>query len=358
LQQGLRQYALGRGAAVRGWIDWLAEHDPLNGGVAVFGAWLYLFSGQAADADRLARIAERAPQDVTLPDGSTLRAWIRMLRAAMALDVEDMRTDAETALELLAPNSQFRPTAAYLLGSAKLHQGDLDAADRHLADAVELGATLGASTAVAIASATRAIIATRRGRWQDATALLEKSSSVVRAAHLRSYSTTALTHAVQARLAIHNGDPRIARESTKAAEHLLPLLTHALAHLAIQTRLELTRTYVALGDIGAATDRLVEAGELLRSARGFASMQDEAEELSATVAQIRSSAPADLGLTAAELRLLPHLATQQSFREIAETFFLSIHTVKAQVTSIYRKLGASSRTQAIERARSLGLLPD
>ena len=70
-----------------------------------------------------------------------------------------------------------------------------------------------------------------------------------------------------------------------------------------------------------------------------------------------SCAPAALGLTAAELRLLPHLATQLSFREIAEAFFLSSHTVKAQVTSIYRKLGTSSRTQAIERARSLGLLP-
>jgi hypothetical protein len=31
--------------------------------------------------------------------------------------------------------------------------------------------------------------------------------------------------------------------------------------------------------------------------------------------------------------------------------------VKAQVTSIYRKLGVSSRTQAIDRGRTLGLLP-
>ena len=35
---------------------------------------------------------------------------------------------------------------------------------------------------------------------------------------------------------------------------------------------------------------------------------------------------------------------------------LSRHTVKAEVTSIYRKLGASSRDQAVMRARDLGLL--
>jgi LuxR family maltose regulon positive regulatory protein len=156
---------------------------------------------------------------------------------------------------------------------------------------------------------------------------------------------------------MHDGDPRAARESTKAAERLLPLLTRALAHLAIQTRLELIRACVALGDVGAATERIAEVRELLRSGHGFGSLRGEAEELSTTVDEIRSSAPAALGLTEAELRLLPHLATQLSFREIAEALFLSIHTVKAQVTSIYRKLGASSRTQAIERARSLGLLP-
>ena len=62
-------------------------------------------------------------------------------------------------------------------------------------------------------------------------------------------------------------------------------------------------------------------------------------------------------LTAAELRLLPLLATQLSFPEIAGRLFVSVHTVRAQVTSIYHKLGVSSRTQAIGRARDLGLIP-
>jgi LuxR family transcriptional regulator, maltose regulon positive regulatory protein len=61
-------------------------------------------------------------------------------------------------------------------------------------------------------------------------------------------------------------------------------------------------------------------------------------------------------LTAAELRLLPMLSTHLSFPEIAEEMFLSRHTVKSQAASIYRKLGASSRSQAVTRSRNLGLL--
>jgi DNA-binding CsgD family transcriptional regulator len=61
-------------------------------------------------------------------------------------------------------------------------------------------------------------------------------------------------------------------------------------------------------------------------------------------------------LTSAELRLLPLLATHLSFRELGERLYLSRHTVKTQAMSIYRKLGASSRSEAIQRAREAGVL--
>ena len=43
-------------------------------------------------------------------------------------------------------------------------------------------------------------------------------------------------------------------------------------------------------------------------------------------------------------------------REIAAEMYLSPHTVRAQGKSLYRKLGAASRGQAVARARELGLL--
>jgi len=59
---------------------------------------------------------------------------------------------------------------------------------------------------------------------------------------------------------------------------------------------------------------------------------------------------------AAELRLLPLLTTHLSFREIAERLYVSRNTVKSQAISVYRKLDASSRSEAIERAVALGLV--
>ena len=63
-------------------------------------------------------------------------------------------------------------------------------------------------------------------------------------------------------------------------------------------------------------------------------------------------------LTAAELRLLPLLTTHLSFREIAERLYVSRNTVKSQAISVYRKLDASSRSEAIERAVELGLVDE
>ena len=63
-----------------------------------------------------------------------------------------------------------------------------------------------------------------------------------------------------------------------------------------------------------------------------------------------------VGLTRAELRLLPLLATHLSFREIGARLYVSRNTVKTQAISVYRKLGVSSRSDAIEHAVRLGLV--
>jgi LuxR family maltose regulon positive regulatory protein len=62
------------------------------------------------------------------------------------------------------------------------------------------------------------------------------------------------------------------------------------------------------------------------------------------------------GLTPAELRVLPLLSTHLSFREIGKRLFVSRNTIKTQAISVYRKLGVSSRSEAVARARELGLV--
>ena len=100
-----------------------------------------------------------------------------------------------------------------------------------------------------------------------------------------------------------------------------------------------------------------EIDQLLKRRPGLGTLTGEAEVLRARLAQERgSSIIGASALTAAELRLLPLLSTHLSFPEIGQELFLSPHTVKSAMKAIYRKLGASSRSQAVTRARELGLL--
>ncbi len=61
-------------------------------------------------------------------------------------------------------------------------------------------------------------------------------------------------------------------------------------------------------------------------------------------------------LTDGETRVLHYLPTNLSAREIAGKLYLSVNTVKTHQRHLYQKLGARSRTQAVEQARALGLL--
>jgi LuxR family maltose regulon positive regulatory protein len=63
-------------------------------------------------------------------------------------------------------------------------------------------------------------------------------------------------------------------------------------------------------------------------------------------------------LSERELEVLRLLEQGASNQEIAKDLMLALSTVKSHVRNILSKLGASNRTQAVKRARTLGLLPD
>jgi ATP/maltotriose-dependent transcriptional regulator MalT len=104
---------------------------------------------------------------------------------------------------------------------------------------------------------------------------------------------------------------------------------------------------------------LLEVADLLTRSEGFLDTtaangkeRSHGEDLETIHFRIRLAA----SLTAAELRLLPFLATYLSFQEIGERLYISRHTVKKEAISAYRKLRVSSRSEAVERAVELGLI--
>jgi len=63
-------------------------------------------------------------------------------------------------------------------------------------------------------------------------------------------------------------------------------------------------------------------------------------------------------LTPREMEVLQLVATGDSNQAIANKLVVTVRTVKKHVTNILGKLGVSNRTQAVARARALGLLSD
>jgi DNA-binding CsgD family transcriptional regulator len=67
-------------------------------------------------------------------------------------------------------------------------------------------------------------------------------------------------------------------------------------------------------------------------------------------------AVASLGISPRELVVLKELAAGRSNKEIARRLEVSPNTVKTHVARLYEKLGAERRTDAVNRARELGII--
>jgi LuxR family maltose regulon positive regulatory protein len=207
----------------------------------------------------------------------------------------------------------------------------------------------------ALVLAEQCSVAAECDNWPEVTALAERAVTIVEAGRLDTYWTSALVYAWATRAALHRGDISQARFYLGRVSRLRPLLTYVLPVVSVQALLEMARSYLTLADPGGAGAVLAQAHDILQQRPDLGVLPGQAEQLRSRLATIQAGAVGASSLTAAELRLLPLLSTHLSFREIGERLFVSSHTVKTQAYSAYRKLGASSRSEAVARMRELGL---
>jgi len=125
----------------------------------------------------------------------------------------------------------------------------------------------------------------------------------------------------------------------------------------IDVMLRLTRVLIDLGDLGAATALAGEAAVLLRS------LPAGAEALEARLGRLRrliTGPPRPQALpeplTDREVAVLQLLQGTLSLREVAGQLHLSANTIKTHAQAIYRKLGVSTRRDAVTRGREAGFL--
>jgi DNA-binding CsgD family transcriptional regulator len=119
-------------------------------------------------------------------------------------------------------------------------------------------------------------------------------------------------------------------------------------HKGLPQPFELARTLLAMGIIRRRAKRKREARQSLGQA--LAIFQELgaalwADRTRAELGRIGGRAPSPAGLTPTEERVAELVAEGLTNREVAGSLFLSVKTVEANLTHIYRKVGVTSRRQ-------------
>jgi LuxR family maltose regulon positive regulatory protein len=356
----LATYEAGQMSTVQRWLSALGrsaveEYPPL----AVLAGWMAVLSGDAADAQRWAAFLDTASFDLVPVDGTASfdSSWA-MLRATLCrAGPTQMATDASFAVAAEPPWSPFRGLALLMDAEANLLLGDGDRAAALFEELCSVAGPLTDADNIVISKSELAVLAMDDGRWAKAGADLEYALTLVDDLRLDDYAVSVLTFAAAARLALHRGDQHDVTRQLARAMRARPFCTFVLPWIAVRARLQLAKVYLASADQAAARYLMLEIDDILRQRPALGVLVDE---VSAFRGVLNSDAHQPIGgespLTPAELRVLPYLQTHLTIREIGVRLFVSRNTVSSEMRSIYRKLGATSRDDAVQRATAVGLL--
>jgi LuxR family transcriptional regulator, maltose regulon positive regulatory protein len=349
----------GRRATTRAWFrrfgdDALRERPWL----AILAAWEALGAGDVASSERLADIAELGTFDGRPPDGTaSFESGRAMLRASMCrAGADDALANANLAVDLERAGSPWRDFSLWQLALALRTKGDRQGADEALADAVVAARSTGNVGLTYCLVGHRAQLAADRADWTAAAALVDEDDELAASANIEGYLSSAPARAAQARIAIHHGDIEGARLGLAQAMSLRPLLTAACPGLAVESLLAFAQAHLAIGDAAGARTLLAQAGQVIRSRPDLGILPREVAALRATIASLPIGVAGASSLTASELRVLALLPYYLSFKEIGERLGVKATTVKTHALAIYGKLGASTRSEAVDLAVDAGLL--
>ena len=356
---GLATYQTGEMATLQRWLAGLGDarieaYPPL----AVLSGWMAALSGQAPEADRWAKIADASRFDDVPADGTASFPSTRaMLSAAMcAGGPEQMMADAALALAQEPLWSPWRDLALSLVGEAHLLAGRVREAAPFFAEASERAAQTGNADVRVRSDTHLAMLAMADGDWSRGARLIQGALDLIEENRLEDYATTLLTFAAAARLAVQRGDKVSAERELTRAMRARPVSTYVMPTVAVRLRLHLATTYWSIGDASTARHLVHEIEDVLLRRPDLGVLVDRFASLRTLVTGNSPGAPGRPPLSPAELRLLPYLQTHLTIPEIGARLFLSRNTVSTEVGSIYRKLGVSSRSEAVDQATTLGLL--
>ena len=308
--------------------------------------WAECLSGRRREATTTTAVVEGllgSADDAPLPDGfSSARASLATMQAIFSWgDVELGYSQAQRAVELEGPTSAWRPVVCWSMGLNHLFRGQFAAADAWFVEATDLAPAREQWLVACTGYAYRSLIAGHRG---DVTLQRELA---------RMATGTAIEHGLEDAAA----GPAISAGAAVAAEaasaDAVSLLDHAVALARFGAQPGVLS--VALGLYATV---LCERGEHELASAALAEARSFASAGWATTSDRlcpHCQAGAATALTERERTVLSLLSTDLSESDIARQLFVSRDTVHSHIKSIYRKLGASTRRDAVARSRGLEL---
>lgn len=354
----LHFFDAGRSATILGWLGEL-RGTPADAGpaVTVTAAWVAALTGSQVEMRRRLKALESMEDDSSLPDGtkSPQSAWV-LIRAMFGFDgPEHMLADAHRAVQLEDDASTpWYAVARSALGYAGYLTGDVGLARRSLWEAAR---TPAAPTIIQMLSlGTLALCEAEQGNTTLSARLGGEAMDLITDHPMAALPqiTLASTAYGAALVGQDRLDEALAllQEGIDARRRLPGLSPWPLVHLLLAMAALAARS----GDQATTEELLAEVGGLTPwSEEGMAATRIRIAAVRNLLNPQPEPKPQPVGatLTARELEILRRLRGSQTLREIAADLYVSHNTVKTITLSVYRKLGAHSRVEAVAIARRL-----
>ena len=346
--------AWGQAETVRRWLGSFSDRQILaSPALTITAGWVYSALDDRKLGERWGRAAcsARVDAEAVPGNGPSLLALQALLRATIGLDgVRAMRQDAELAARLEAfPDTSWYADAQVSLGVARWLSGSSQRALHPLAVGAREGSVRNSSAELA-AIGYLALIAADEAEWETA----EEYEALASARFLELGFGThrRCLPMMLARVRLLARSPGHGIHAAVAAVD--DLMTHMVPHpwMDLLTAVVLGEAAVEVGDAAAAKRRAASAAAQLVRYPDAGILTRRVEHLRAAVELTRAAE----ALTPAERRVLELLPTHFTEQEIADRLFVSHNTVKTHLKCVYRKLGASSRSEAVQLAHDAGLL--
>ena len=352
--------ASGHPDRLRGWLDGLHEHQIRSDRwLTLAAAWLGLQSG---DPSRMTRWLLAA--DVHAGPGWDRHAGSDAYAASLAgIHVVVGDRGLESTIELCRGIQQGLPRDSAFRSAALLNEGVALTLTRRtqeglasLQEGERLARALRLPVVEANALAWQGLIALMDDNWGRGAPLIARAGELVRRHRLDRLATSANSITTVALLQAARGSKKEALVTLGTARRLTGQVRQIAPWFAVAGPLVQSRVALLLGDGGLARTLCSEARSHMTADLSDSILEDFLADTEQLLRDLRSTSISASALTPAELRILQFLPSRLTFDQIGAHMFLSKNTVKTHALAIYRKLGASTRNDAVARARSLGLV--